>query len=56
MNKYTAIVICWALAIFVTCFTIYITKCGWWIIILALYDIELGDDEKEKDNRGDKDS
>jgi hypothetical protein len=45
MNKHTALVICWIALVIVVGVTVYITKNGWWLALLAVISLEFGDEE-----------
>lgn len=54
MNRHTALALCWTVLVIVVGLTVYITKNGWWLIILAIISLEFGDEEKN--NKGDNNS
>lgn len=47
MNRHTALALCWTVLVIVVGLTVYITKNGWWLIILAIISLEFGDEEKK---------
>lgn len=50
MNRHTALALCWTVLVIVVGLTVYITKNGWWLIILAIISLEFGDEENN--NKG----
>ena len=54
MNRHTALALCWTVLVIVVGLTVYITKNGWWLIILTVVSLEFGDEEKN--NKGDNNS
>lgn len=54
MNRHAALALCWTVLVIVVGLTVYITKNGWWLIILAIVSLEFGDEEKN--NKGDNNS
>lgn len=54
MNRHTALALCWTVLVMVVGLTVYITKNGWWLIILAIISLEFGDEENS--NKGDNNS
>jgi hypothetical protein len=54
MNRHAALALCWTVLVIVVGLTVYITKNGWWLIILAIISLEFGDEEN--DNKGSNNS
>lgn len=50
MKNNTAIILFWLITVLCVCFIVYVTKCGWWVLILGFFNCSFGDDEKEKEN------
>jgi hypothetical protein len=54
MNRHAALALCWTVLVIVVGLTVYITKNGWWLIILAIISLEFGDEENN--NKGSNNS
>lgn len=47
MKATTAAVLIILLYCITICFCIYVTECGWWLLLLVTLDVEVSDDNNE---------